>query len=71
MIGKRISEIFCDKHGFEKAKPDYNKALENSGLSEKTKYHKQGPVKRVRTRKVMSLTLHTVAMSRQILERSL
>ena len=53
MIGKRISEIFCDKHEFEKAKLDYNKGLENSGLSEKTKYHKQGPVKRVRTRKVI------------------
>ena len=31
----------------------YNKALEKSGFSEKIKYHKQGPVKCVRTRKVI------------------
>ena len=40
MIGKCISEISCDKHEFEKAKGDYNKALEKSGISEKIKYHK-------------------------------
>ena len=51
MIGKRICEISCDKHEFEKAKGNYNKALEKSGFSEKVKYHKQGPVKCVRTRK--------------------
>ena len=45
MIGKRISEISCDKHEFEKAKEDYNKALEMSGFSEKIKYHKQDSVK--------------------------
>ena len=71
MISKSISEISCDKHEFEKAKGDYNKALEKSGFSEKIKYHKQGPVKRVRTRNVYGLTLHTVAMSRQMLERPL
>ena len=53
MIGKCISEISCDKHEFEKAKGDYNKALEKSGISEKIKYHKQGSVKPVRKRKVM------------------
>ena len=53
MIGKRISEISCDEHEFEKAKEDYNKALEKSGFSEKIKYHQQGSVKRVRTRKVI------------------
>ena len=53
MIGKRISEILCDKHEFEKAKGGYNKALEKSGFREKIKYHKQGPVNRVRTRKVI------------------
>ena len=52
-LGKRISEISCNEHEFEKAKGDYNKALEKSGFSEKVKYHKQGPVKRVRTRKVI------------------
>ena len=40
MIGKCISEISCDKHEFEKAKGDYNKVLEKSGISEKIKYHK-------------------------------
>ena len=52
MIGKRISEISCDQHEFEKAKGEY-KALEKSGFSEKNKYHKQGFVKCVRTRKVI------------------
>ena len=51
MIGKRISKIPCHKHEFEKAKGDYNKAFKKSGFSEKIKYHEQGPVKRVRTRK--------------------
>ena len=53
IIGKRISEISCDEHEFEKAKWDYKKALEKSGFSEKIKYHKQGPVKRVGARKVI------------------
>ena len=53
MIGKRISEISFDEHEFEKAKWDYNKALGKSGFSEIIKYHKQGPVKRARTRKVI------------------
>ena len=66
MIGKRISEISCDEHQFEKAKGDYNKALEKSGFSEKIKNHKQGSVKGVQTTKVIWLTLHTVAMLRQM-----
>ena len=53
MIGKRILEISCDEHEFEKAKGNYNKALEKSGFNEKIKCDKQGPVKRVRTRKVI------------------
>ena len=53
MIGKRVSEISCDEHEFEKAKGDYNKGLEKSGFSEKIKYYKQGPVKRAHTRKVI------------------
>ena len=47
MISKRNSEISCDEHKFEKAKGDFNKALEKTGFSEKIKYHKQGSVKRV------------------------
>ena len=66
MIGKRISEISCDEHQFEKAKGDYNKALEKSGFSEKIKNHKQGSVKGVQTIKVIWLTLYTVAMLRQM-----
>ena len=53
IVGKLISEISCDKHEFEKAKGDYNKALKKSGFSEKIKYYKQGPVKRVQTKKVI------------------
>ena len=40
LIRKRISEISCDEHEFEKAKEDYNKAFEKSGFSEKVKYYK-------------------------------
>ena len=47
MISKRNSEISCDEHKFEKAKGDFNKALEKTGFSEKIKYHQQGSVKRV------------------------
>ena len=53
MIGKHISQISCDEQEFEKAKGDYDKALEKSNFSEKIKYHKQGSVKHVRTRKVI------------------
>ena len=53
MVGKCLSEIFCEEHEFEKARGDYDKALKKSFFSEKIKYDKQGPVKRVRTRKVM------------------
>ena len=53
MIGERISEISCDEQVFEEAKGNYNKALEKSGFSEKIKYCKHGPVKHVRTRKVI------------------
>ena len=52
MSDKRISEISCEEHEFEKAKGDYNKALGKSGFSDKIKYHKEGSVKRVRTKKV-------------------
>ena len=40
LIHKRISEISCDEHEFEKAKEDYNKAFEKSGSTEKVKYYK-------------------------------
>ena len=53
MIGKHISQISCDEQELEKAKGDYDKALEKSNFSEKIKYHKQGSVKHVRTRKVI------------------
>ena len=53
MIDKRISEISCVEHEFEKGKRDYNKALEKSGFSEKIKNHKHGHVKRVQTEKVI------------------
>ena len=53
MIGKSVSEISSDKDEFEKAKRNYNKGLAKVGFSEKIKYHKQSPVKRVLTRKVV------------------
>lgn len=33
MIGDRTSQISCDKNEFEKARGDYNKALEKKGKS--------------------------------------
>ena len=53
MIGKRISETSCDEHEFEKVKGYYDKALKKSGFNEKIIYRKEGPVKRVRARKVI------------------
>ena len=38
MTEKRISEISCDKEEFDKAKHDYNKALEKSGFKEKIEF---------------------------------
>ena len=32
MISNRISENSCDKNHFDKAAPDYNIALRNSGI---------------------------------------
>ena len=55
MIGKPIPEISCEEHEFEKAKGDYNTALEKSDFSEKINCHKQGPVEHAH---------HTVAMSK-------
>ena len=43
MINKRISEISCDEEQFEKAKPMYEKALENSGYKAKLKYVPKAP----------------------------
>ena len=34
MISNRISENSCDKNHFDKAAPDYNIALQNSGFTE-------------------------------------
>ena len=68
MIGKSVLEISCDKDEFEKAKRNYSKGLAKVGSSEKIKYHKQSPVKR---EKLYGLILHTVALSKQMYERSL
>ena len=38
MIGNRISENCCDNTHFDKAAPDYNIALKNSGFNENITY---------------------------------
>ena len=38
MISERVSEISCDKEQFDKAAPDYNRALEKSGFKDKITY---------------------------------
>ena len=38
MIRNRISENSCDKNHFDKAAPDYNIALKNSGFNENVTY---------------------------------
>ena len=63
MIGKRISEISCDEHEFEKAKGDYNKDLEKGGFSRK----KLSPINKVllnayKQEMLYGLTLYAVAM---------
>ena len=63
VICKRISEISCDEHKFEKAKGDYNKALEKSGVSVKKLNNLKNDVLNVcEQEKLYGLTLHTVAM---------
>ena len=53
MIEKRISEISCDKEEFDKAKHDYNKALEKSGFKEKIEFKEQPENRSRRRRKII------------------
>ena len=53
MIEKRISEISCDKDEFDKAKHDYNKALEKSGFKEKIEFQEQPQNRSRRQRKII------------------
>ena len=53
MISKRISNISCDKGCFDKAAPDYNNALKNSGFNEDIKLTPQPPKRRKRSRNIL------------------
>ena len=53
MISKRISNISCDKGCFDKAAPDYNNALKNSGFNEDIKLTPRSPKKRKRSRNIL------------------
>ena len=53
MIEKRVSEISCDKEEFDKAKHDYNKALEKSGFKEKIEFKEQPENRSRRRRKII------------------
>ena len=53
MISKRISENSCDKNHFDKAAPDYNIALKNSGYNEAIKYIPIQPKRQSRKRQII------------------
>ena len=48
MVSKRISNISCDKEYFDKAAPDYNKALKNSDFNKTIKFTPRPPKRRIR-----------------------
>ena len=66
MIGKYISEISCDEHEFEKAKGDFNKALEKSGFSEKISAINKVLLNVYKQEKLYGLTLYKGSMSNQM-----
>ena len=66
MIGKRISEISCEEHEFEKAKVHYNKALEKSGFSEKINTINKVLLNVYKQEKLYGLSLHVVAILKQM-----
>ena len=43
MINKRISNISCDKECFDKAAPDYNNTLQNSGFNKNINFTPRPP----------------------------
>ena len=53
MIEKRLSDLSCDASAFEKARPDYEKALKDSGFQHELKYTCTPPKRRTRTRNVL------------------
>ena len=53
MISKKISEISCEKHEFEKAKEVNNEALEKTGYNQKLKYQNQHANRSSRKRKII------------------
>ena len=53
MISKRISENSCDKNHFDKAAPDYNIALKNSGYNETIKYIPSQPKRQSPKRQII------------------
>ena len=53
MISKIISNISCDKESFDKAAPDYNNALKNSGFNENIKSTPWPPKRTKRSRNIL------------------
>lgn len=52
MISRRVSDISCNIDEFNKAKPEYESALRDSGYREKMTYHEPTSTRRKRSRKV-------------------
>ena len=53
MVSKRISNISCDKEYFDKAAPDYNKAVKNSDFNETIKFTPRTPKRRKRNGNIL------------------
>jgi hypothetical protein len=52
MISRRVSDISFSKDEFDRAKPEYEAALRDSGYKEEMSYHEPSPARRKRMRKV-------------------
>ena len=59
IISKRISNISCDKESFDKAAPEYNNALKNSGLNGNIKFTPPPPKRRKRS--INDSSIHRLA----------
>ena len=53
MIEKRISDLSCNSEEFDKVKGDYNKALADSGFTQKIHFTKNTPRRNNRKRKII------------------
>ena len=53
MISNPISENSCDENNFDKAAPDYNIALKNSGFNDNVTYNSSQSKRQTRKRQIL------------------